>query len=414
MYKNPSYTSDRTQPFRIAVPQTTLDDLRTRLEHTRWSDAIAGASWDDGTDVHFLRKLVAYWRDSFDWRAQEATLNLLPQFRTRVGGSDADSVGLHFVHVRATQAERTNYSNSEQAPLAIVLLHGWPGLFYQMSKLVPLLSNPAAHGGDPADGFNVVVPSLPGFGFSDRPTKRGMTVARMAPLIDELMTQVLGYTRYAVAGGDIGAIVARQLAGQFPPHVVGVETNGDSPNIAKLPPDLSLAEQDFVKKAQGWIETEGAYIAMQATKPQTAAAGLTDSPAGLAAWLVEKYRAWSDCALPDGSRDVLRRFSYDELLTFIMIYWITETISSSIRTYYENGHDPAVYLPPRAAPDAEPPLANAVWPGDIIVPPREWSARRGKLVRYTVMPRGGHFPEWEEPQLVAEELRTFFRPLREQ
>ncbi len=385
------------QPFRIDVAEATLTDLRARLARTRWPDAVAREPWRDGADLHFMRELVEYWQKGFDWRAQEALLNRLPQ-RTAIL---ADGFQLHFLHARSTPRK-----------LPLLLLHGWPGSFYQMSKVLPMLTDPQGHGGDAADGFDVVVPSLPGFGFSAHPVEPGMTLAVMASLIDELMTKTLGYARYGVAAGDIGATIARQLVSQFPAHVLGFETHGDSPHIANVPPDLSAAEQSFVERADAWMKSEGAYLQVQATKPQTAALGLTDSPAACAAWLIEKYRAWSDCGLPDGSRDVLRRFSRDELLTFVTLYWVTETMASSMRTYFENAQQPSVYSPPRPVAGEEPPAGNIVWPGDICQPPREWSARRANLQRYTVMPRGGHFPEWEEPELVATELRAFFRPLR--
>lgn len=392
------------EPFRINVPRGTLEDLRQRLRRTRWPDAVDGADWDYGVNIDEMRSIVGYWGDGFDWRGQEASLNQLPQFRTTVEG-----VGLHFVHVRGRGRP------SGGAPIAIVLLHGWPGSFYQMSKLVPLLADPGSYGGDPADAFDVVVPSLPGFGFSDRPTVRGMTVGRMAPLIDGLMTRALGYARYAASGGDIGAGVVGQLAQQFPAHIIATQMNGGNPYIFQVPADLSATERAFVEKAQAWMQAEGAYAMLQSTKPQTLAMALNDSPAGLAAWLIERYRGWSDSVGPDGRRDVSRRFTLDELLTFVTLYWVTETIASSMRVYYEGAHDPAGYAPAKVAPGAAgppPPAALAVWPGDIAVPPREWAERQGKLARFTVMPRGGHFPEWEEPQLVAEELRAFLRPFR--
>lgn len=377
------------QSFQIQIPQETLDDLRQRLTQTRWTDEVTGADWDYGTNRTYLKELVNYWQTEFDWRAQEAALNQFPQFLAEV-----DGVNLHFIHARS----------KEPNALPIVLLHGWPGSFYQMTKLLPLLTDPAAHGGVAADAFDVVVPSLPGYGFSERPGQQGMTVSRMAEVFDALMTTTLGYPRYAAEGSDLGAGVAAVMVNRFPEHVVGLQSNGGNPRILDVPDDLTPAEQEFVKKTQAWMQGEGAYAMLHATKPQTLAYGLNDSPVGLAAWLVEKYRSWSDC-----HGDVETRFSKNELLTFVTLYWVTGTIGSSIRLYYESNREPQN---PKDWKPTDVPLALAVYPGDIAVPPREWVERTTKLARFTVMPKGGHFAEWEEPNLLAEELRTFFRDLR--
>lgn len=375
--------------FQIQIPRETLDDLRHRLARTRWPDEVTGAGWDYGTNLAYLKELTEYWQTGFDWRKQEAAINRFPQFLAEV-----DGVTLHFIHVRS----------KEPKALPLILLHGWPGSFYQMTKLLPLLTDPVAHGGNPADAFDVVVPSPPGYGFSERPTEQGMTVGRIAGLFDALMTRELGYSRYAAEGGDLGAGVAAVMVNKFPEHLVGLLSIGGNPRITDVPNDMTPAEKEFVEKTQAWEQGETAYALLHATKPQTLTYGLNDSPVGLAAWLVEKYRSWSD-----SHGDVETRFTKDELLTFVMLYWVTGTIGSSVRLYYESNREPqnpADWKPTNL------PLASVVYPGDIAVPPREWVERTTKLARYTLMPRGGHFGEWEEPELLAEELRTFFRDLR--
>ncbi len=282
----------------------------------------------------------------------------------------------------------------------MLILHGWPGSFVQMLDLLPLLTDPGAHGGDPADAFDVVIGSLPGFGFSDRPTAPGMSVGAMAPLFHKLMTETLGYGRYAIRAGDLGAGVMSQMAADHPEAVIGIHTGGTNPYIAQVPDDLSLAEQEYVANAQAWNQAETAYALLQGTKPQTLAHALNDSPTGLASWIVEKVRRWSDS---DG--DIERRFSKDEILTNLMVYWTTQTIGSSMRLYYEVVRDP------RFAP-VDVPTAYLMSPKDFFPTPREWVARTSRIDRWTETDRGGHFLEWEEPELVAADMRAFFRDLR--
>lgn len=378
------------QPFTIKVSQALLDDLQERLERTRWPDEVEGAGWDYGADLGYLKQLADYWQHEFNWRAQEDKLNNFAHFRARVQGS-----GLHFIHERG----------QGPCPLPLILTHGWPGSFCEMLKLLPLLTDPASHGADPADAFDVIVPSLPGFGFSDRPGVRGMTLTKTAALWASLMTDVLGYPRFAAAGADIGASVTQRLALLYPELLVGIHLTyfGSS----SLPPDqrnLSEAEQRYMETIEQWSQQEGAYALLQSTKPQTLACGLNDSPIGLAAWIVEKFRAWSDC---DG--EVERRFSKDELLTNVMVYWVTQTIHSSIRTYYENAHTPSPLKPGQRI---SVPAGLALFPQEINLPPREWVERILHVQRWMSMPRGGHFAALEEPELLAGELRAFFRPLR--
>jgi pimeloyl-ACP methyl ester carboxylesterase len=374
----------------IDIPQATLDDLRERLARTRWPDEVEGAGWDYGTNLVYLKELVDYWQHEFDWRTQEKKLNEFAQFRTQI-----DGLGIHFIH------ERGKGPN----PMPIILTHGWPDSFYRMYKILPMLTDPVSYGSDPADSFDVIVPSLPGFGFSDRPRERNMTLARTAQLWATLMTDVLGYQRYAAAGGDFGSGITQLLALAHPESLIGIHvTDIGFYNLHDRQPDLSEAEQRYLGAQRGWFFQEGAYGMIQGSKPQTLAYGLNDSPAGLAGWIVEKFRAWSDC---DG--DVERSFSKDELLTNIMTYWVTQTINSSF-SYYRDMNTPKL----QPGQHIEVPAGFARFPKDIpgIDPPRELAERHLRIERWTQMPRGGHFAALEEPELLVEDLRTFFRSFR--
>lgn len=378
------------QPFTIHIAQHTLDDLRERLARTRWPDEVEEAGWEYGTNLEYLKSLMAYWHHQFDWRAQEARLNHFAQFR-----ADIDGFGVHFIHERGQGPK----------PLPIILTHGWPGSFFEMVKMIPLLTDPAGHGGDPMDSFNVIVPSLPGFAFSDRPIISGMTLSKTADLWARLMTEGLGYSRFAAAGGDIGSGVTQSLALAYPALLVGIHlTYLGTSAVGVDTSDLSDAEKHYLSTVQRWMQQEGAYEHLQATKPQTLAYGLNDSPSGLAAWMIEKFRSWSDC---DG--EIERRFSKDELLTNIMLYWATGTLNSSIRTYYENAHSPSSM---QTRPYINVPTGFALFPKEIEVPPREWAERLLHIQHWTQMPRGGHFAALEEPELLVEDIRAFFRPLR--
>jgi pimeloyl-ACP methyl ester carboxylesterase len=340
--------------------------------------------------VAYLRELVAYWVDGFDWPARERALARLPHFRVLLGG-----LGIHFVHVRAA---------APAGPvLPLVLSHGWPDSFWRYTKVIPLLTDPGAHGADPADAFDVVVPDMPGYGYSDRPTGPALDSIAVAGLWARLM-DVLGYPRFGAAGGDIGSHVSRYLGLDHPGRVVAVHrTDAGVPVLTGDLADLADSERAWFDGVAAWAASEGAYAAMHRTKPQTAAVGLTDSPAGLAAWIVEKLRAWSDC---DG--DVERRFSKDEILTNVMLYWLTGTIGSSMRMYRANAAIP----PPQLSRRVEVPSGFALFPGDIVRPPMAWLERTANVVRVSEPPRGGHFAAFEEPELYAEELRAFFRPYR--
>ncbi|MHA4814976.1 epoxide hydrolase family protein [Streptomyces aculeolatus] len=387
-------TPPRPEPFAPRTDPAALADLRARLHATRWPDAPEDAGWSMGTDLGYLRELVGYWADGFDWPAREAALNLLPRFGVRLGG-----LGIHYVHARAVPPP----GPSAAPALPLVLGHGWPDSFWRYAKVVPLLTDPGAHGADPADAFDVVVPDMPGYGYSDRPAGPPLDSIAVAGLWAELM-DVLGYPRFGAAGGDIGSHVSRYLALDHPDRVVAVHrTDAGVPVLPGDPADLAPEERAWFEAVAAWVASEGAYAAMHRTKPQTAAFGLTDSPAGLAAWIVEKLRAWSDC---DG--DVERAYTKDEILTNVTLYWLTGTIGSSMRMYRANGAIPPAQLARRV----EVPSGFSLFPGDIARPPRAWLERTANVVRVTEPARGGHFAPFEEPQLYAEELRAFFRPYR--
>lgn len=374
------------QPFHIQIPQAQIDNLRQRLSNTRFPDEVNGADWDYGTNLGYLKELITYWQTTFDWRKQEAMLNELPHYRATIQGT-----GIHFIHVRG---------KGENA-IPLLMMHGWPSSFVQMLKIIPMLTDPLAFGGSATDTFDVIVPSLPGYGFSDRPVERGMSVARIAALFHELMTTELGYTRYATRSSDLGAGVATQLAITHPEALIGTHTSGTNPYIAQIPDNLSAAEQAFVQQAQTWMMQEMAYAMEHTSKPQTLAYGLNDSPAGLAGWIIEKFRRWSDCA-----GQIENRFSKDELLTNLTIYWLTETINSSMRLYYETARDPGQWG------SSQTPTAIIMPKNDLFPTPREWVERTGPIARWTDSDKGGHFLEWEEPLLVAQDLRAFFGELR--
>lgn len=380
------------RPFTIHVPDDVLDDLRRRLDHTRFPDEIPGAGWDYGSNLAYLKALVHYWRTDFDWRAQEAQLNRWHHYKTLVDGLD-----IHFIHERGIGPH----------PMPLIMTHGWPSCFFEMTRILPLLTDPGRHGGDPADAFDLVVPSLPGFGFSDPATERGMDVQRVAGLWNALMTANLGYPRFAAQGGDIGAGVTSRLGYAHADNLYGIHLTSITRPTPYLGPDarpLTPAEQALIDQRARWQQEEGGYAHIQGTKPQTLAYGLNDSPAGLAAWIVEKYRTWSDC-----NGDVEARYSKDELLTIVTLYWVTQTISSSTRMYLENQRTLWVMGKDDRVPA---PAGMAMFPQEIARPPREWGERSYNILRWEEMPRGGHFAAWEEPALLAQEIRAFFRQFR--
>jgi pimeloyl-ACP methyl ester carboxylesterase len=395
----PDDPSSAAEPFTQQTDPAALEDLRGRLRATRWPNAPEEAGWSLGTDLGYLRELVDYWADGFDWPAQEAALARLPRFRVTLGG-----LSIHFVHARAAaSAPAAGNAGPDGNALPLVLSHGWPDSFWRYAKVIPLLTDPGGHGADPADAFDVVVPDMPGYGYSERPDGPPLNSIAVAGLWAELM-DVLGYPRFGAAGGDIGSHVSRYLALDHPDRVVAVHRmDAGVPVFTGDPADLAPEERAWIQRLAAWGAAEGAYAAMHRTKPQTAAFGLTDSPAGLAAWIVEKLRAWSDCG-----GDVERSFSKDEILTNVTLYWLTGTIGSSMRMYRANSAIPPAQLARRV----EVPSGFSLFPGDIGRPPRAWLERGANVVRVTEPGRGGHFAPFEEPELYAEELRAFFRPYR--
>ncbi len=366
------------RPFTISIDDATLDDLRDRLTRARWPSEIDDVGWSLGTEPDYLRGLCDYWANGYDWRASERKINEYPQFLTEVGEDT-----IHFVHARATE-------RSDGIPLLV--MNGWPSNFYECLKLVPLLTD-----GSPA--FDVVIPSLPGFGFSSAPRRTGVGTRAMADIMADLMTQ-LGYDRFVVCGGDVGSGVAEQLRNGHPDRLIGMYVMNlqGSHTISETP---TQAELDYVQHAAGWYAAEGAYVAIQSTKPQTLGYGLSDSPVGMAGWIIEKWRAWSDC---EGDLDSV--FSRDDLCAILTIYWVTNTISSSVRVYNASGVD---LLPPvRGGPV---PVGVVEFPGDIMPVVRERAEAWFRLVHFTQMPRGGHFAALEVPHLLAADLQKFARTL---
>ncbi|MCY3565196.1 MAG: epoxide hydrolase [Gammaproteobacteria bacterium] len=381
-------------PFQVGVPQSAIDDLRNRLANTRLPDQIPGTSWEYGTERGYLEELLTYWMNEFDWRAQEARINAFDQFTTEI-----DDVNMHFIHQRS--------ANPDAIPLMIV--HGWPGSISEFLDIIPPLVDPAAHGGEIEDAFHVIAPSLPGFGFSGIPEARGYNPERIALMLAALMER-LGYETYAIAGGDWGAIINRHLANHYPERLIGLHSN----MILAAPPEdeeqrnrATPEELALTGARAAYMQNETGYQAIQGTKPQTLGYGLADSPAGVAAWIVEKFHGWTD--MPQGSEgDLDDHFSKDDLLTNISIYWFTGTITSSTRIYYENRNTPAE----KPIEYIDVPTGAAIFPAEIYMAPRAWAEAAYDLRHWTVMPRGGHFAALEQPELYLNDLREFFRLLR--
>lgn len=381
----------RIEPFRIDVADDVLMDLRERIRRTRWPEPAPSDAWEQGTDLVYLRDLLAYWAEGFDWREQERRLNGYDQYRADVGG-----VRIHFVHVRAPGGDG----------FPVVLTHGWPSTFVEMLPLVPLLTEPHRYGID-APAYDVVVPSLPGYGFSRRPHRVGVTTRYTAGLWHRLMSG-LGYGRYGAHGTDFGAGVTTFLGLDHPDAVVGIHLSNveNAPYTGAATPPLSDEERGWLAQARAWDKREAGYKAIQSTRPQTLGYGLNDSPAGLAAWVLEKWRSWSDS---DGDLDAT--FSQDVLLTTLTIFWATGTITSSMRDYVDNRATGYV-LGPGERVDV--PTGIAVFGRHHVPdppPPRAWAERMYRVVRWTPMPSGGHFAATEQPELLARDIATFFARL---
>ena len=377
--------------FTVPYSSSSVENLRNRLKQTRWPDEIPHSNWAYGFDLRFLADLCDYWMDRFDWKAQIDRISAFNHyiFRTNEGR-------VHFIHEKGKGT----------APMPLILTHGWPGSFAEMLEIIPFLTDPAAHGFDAADSFDVVVPSLPGFAFSDRPGNEGMNVYRVAETWVALM-QELGYDRFAAQGGDLGAGVSTALGLRHGKQIIGIHLNyipGSYRPYIAADTTLTAVEQEFARESALWYDKNGAYAHLQGTRPQTPAYALNDSPAGLTAWILEKFRDWSDCG-----GDLYNSFSRDELLTNVTLYWMTETISSSFRMYYE-GRKAPLHL--AEGEFVHPPCAVACFPKEISHPPRSWVERGYNIQRWTEMPRGGHFAAAEEPALLAADLRAFFQNLR--
>lgn len=376
--------------FAIDFPQQQLDDLRVRLQNTRWPIQPTGTGWERGTEIKTLQQLLEYWTTAFDWRKQEQALNRFSHYRCNIQGTN-----IHFICEQGKGPR----------PMPLILTHGWPDSFIRYQKVISMLADPASYGGDPEDAFDVIVPSIPGFGLSGSPTQPGINNLTVAGLWHQLMTQELGYTRFAAGGGDLGSGITRYLASTHPEALIGIHLT-DVGIIRKLLVQeeqlLSDEEKHYRQSVQTWLNTEAAYISMQGTKPWTLAYALHDSPAGLAAWIIEKFRSWGDC-----KGDVLGYFDNDELLTNIMLYWLTGTAGSSANIYYDNMHS----LPP--VEDISVPTGVALFSGDVLPPPRHWVEQHFNLVQWTEIAGGGHFTAMEAPEPFVEDIRRFFRPLRE-
>ena len=378
------------RPYRINVPQADIDDLRDRLARTRWAPGLPGTGWERGVPAAYLRELAAYWAGGYDWRAHEAALNAIPQFITTIDGA-----GVHFLHVRSAEPDAT----------PLMLLHGWPGSVVEFLDVIGPLTDPAAHGGDPADAFHLVIPSLPGYGFSGPLTEIGWTDGRAATALTELLAR-LGYQRYGVQGGDVGALIGPLMGRAAPDRVIGVHVNalvtfptGDPADMAAM----TDADRGRLAAMQAWQERSSAYMQVQGTRPQTIAQSLTDSPSGLLAWIVEKFREWTDPAA-QRPEDAVDR---DRILTDVSIYWFTATAGSAAHTYYERFNDPAMRAPRERSAV---PTAVAVFTTDVSV--RPFADKVSNVVRWTEFDRGGHFAALEAPDLLTADVREFFRSLR--
>lgn len=385
------------QPERFAIQadESALEDLQLRLARTRWAEDFANEQWQYGTQGNYLRELVEYWRTHYDWRRHEREMNRYEHYRARI-----DDVTVHFMRVRGKGPK----------PVPLMLNHGWPWTFWDFRKVLGPLSDPGSHGGDPADAFDLVVPSLPGYGFSTPLTHTAMNYSRTADLWVQLM-QHLGYERFATHGGDWGAIVSAALGHKYADRLIGAHLTLMTPldffSGGTVPAeDFAPEELAWAQRNRHFFQAESGYYALQSTKPQTIAFSLNDSPVGLCSWLLEKRRSWSDCG-----GEVERRFSKDDLLTTVMLYWLTQSFGTSARYYYEAARHP--WQPAHGrTPVVEAPTAIAVFLNEVVLQPRRWAERYYNLKRWTVHSSGGHFAPMEEPQVLVDDIRTFFRELR--
>ena len=382
--------SEAIVPFRCEIPESVLDDLRERLARTRFPDEVNDENWSYGTDLSYLKELCAHWRDKFDWRAQEATLNAFDQFTTEI-----DGLSLHFIHARSPHEDA----------MPLVITHGWPGSVAEFLQIIDPLRNPTEHGGDAADAFHVVCPSIPGYAFSEASREPGMSPQRVSEMIAKLMAR-LGYDHYGAQGGDWGSMISQGLASLDPEHCAGIHLNmvfAGPPAGAENPMEgLTAQELENLADGQRIQNDEMGYFRIQSTKPQTLGVGLNDSPAGLASWIVEKFRTWSDC-----NGDIESVYTKDQLLTNITLYWVTNSITSSTRLYCESTRASGM-----AALDHDVPMGCAIFPKELVRAPRSWVESHFNVKQWTEMPRGGHSAAMEQPDLLVEDVRTFFRQIR--
>lgn len=370
----------------IEVDQAVLDDLNYRLRHTRWPPDIGNDNWAYGTNRDSLQQLVSYWAKDYDWRQQEAWLNSFDHYRTKIEG-----IGIHYIHQRSPDPDA----------IPLLLLHGWPGSFVQMLKLAPMLTDPAAHDLPDSPSFHVVIASLPGFGFSDAPQATGMNLEGIAAIMSKLMRDVLGYHRYGLRGSDIGGVTIDQMARHYPDQLIGAHLTQIIAAGAPAPADATAAEKAFLDAGAALLNTELSYSRQHMQKPQTLAYGLTDSPAGLAGWIIEKYRSWGDTG-----GNIESRFDKNFLITTLMTYWLSSNIGPSVRTYYEMARNRG------ASSRITIPVAFLMSEKDMFPPaPREWAERSHNVVQFGSTPTGGHFLEWEEPAVVARDMQQFFSKL---
>ena len=381
-------------PFDIVVSDAAISDLKTRLQNTRLPDQISETTWEYGTDKTYLTELIDYWENEFDWKEQERTLNEFDHFKTEI-----DEIEMHFIH------QRSEHPNA----IPLMIVHGWPGSISEFSKIIDPLVDPVAYGGSASDAFHVITPSLPGFGFSSAPTQPGYSPEKIAHILAALMEKI-GYQRYAIAGGDWGAIINRYLAFNYPDRLIGLHSNmmlAGPPTDREQRADVTQVEETARAARGAYMQNERAYQQIQGSKPQTLGYGLNDSPTGLAAWIVEKFHGWTD--MPQGATGYLdNHFTKDELLTNIAIYWFTGTITSSTRIYYENSKTPIE----TALGFINVPTGAAIFPAEIFVTPRAWAEAAYDLRHWSVMSEGGHFAALEKPDLYLNDLQIFFRLLR--
>ena len=382
--------SAQPEPFTLNVADTAIADLRERLARTRFPDQAPGEPWAYGTNVDYLRGLVEYWRTAFDWRAQEARLNAFPQFKAALHDID-----VHFLHVPGKGPN----------PCPLLLMHGWPGSVFEFLDLIPRLTDPASFGGDPADAFTVVAPSLPGYGLSFRAGQKRFGIEEIADCLADLMTETLGYRRFAAQGGDWGGITASRMGYAHAAKLIGIHVNllAVRRDRQRCSADPTPEERKYLDELAHWLKEETGYQWIQGTRPQTLSFGLTDLPAGLAAWIIEKFRAWSDC-----NGDVESAFTRDQLLANISLYWFTGAIGSSFFPYYFRMHRP--WPIPEGGTIAVP-TGYSEFPHEILRPPRSLAERTyTDIRRWTVMPRGGHFAAMEQPEALAAEVQRVLPP----